>query len=422
MRRLQLKLASISLIFGSGVAFLLFLIVPEKPIAVAELVGNDHVVSSDGLARLLRVNPADSVEMQAVTQLLTSRSAAEYAIGETPGLDADTVVKNITVKNDAGGLKLLVSADSEELAVRLAQGLLTYARTTAAEIRAAQSASLLKSVDDKRVSDLKSFQAINSEISDALKKKNILITSDGEREQILAFLLSQLEAQISELTVREIELRNRLGGGVSDGTETKAEGDLVFRQEFEDIGESQALSQTRRRLIEQETELATLRSRYGASNHQVINAEAGLRVLKENLQDLMNAQREMIGVSIDSSTHSIETLREKVVETLRSFREMDVSYDPEIVTLQMRLEAMGQIHADLEARAAELAVFRTAEAPGFFVITQPYIAESLRYKRFLALALIGLAVAGVAFFLMMQLRAMFNSVSSGDGLGADRDD
>ena len=138
---------------------------------------------------------------------------------------------------------------------------------------------------------------------------------------------------------------------------------------------SPGLAEARKRLLDQESEVAALRSRYGARHAKVEAAEAEVAATKKSLRDLLKTQREVVQAQVADNANAQKIIGQKIAATEAEARQNDFSLDPVQASLLTRREALAVNYGMLSTRATELTVFAGARPASFYLFSEPTLPD-----------------------------------------------
>lgn len=235
---------------------------------------------------------------------------------------------------------------------------------------------------------------MNGEIQKLTGERSAALSHDPERQHRAAMELAQLTQRAAAANVEGAALEQRGRRLAELIASLPATGAMPSGFAVEEADRSPGLAEARKRLLDQESELAALRSRYGARHAKVESAEAEVSATKKSLRDLLNTQRDVVQAQIGDNTNAQKIIGKKITDIEAEARQSDFSLDPTHASLLTRREALVANYGLLSARATELAVFAAARPATFYLFSEPTLPDRPSRLR-PAATLAGCALLGV---------------------------
>ena len=384
-------------LLGAVVAF----VMPKQYISTVELAIDTEALSSSGLARFDRLSIADGVEVETLVQLLKS-SRVSHAVADKLKLSSYRMIQDyLKVLNEQGSavVKAKVTADKPAHAQERARELGDHALTIDGERRRQRTADAIAAVDTQLKEVEKQLAALNQQIQKLNADRGITLSNQSERQQRAGTELAQLEQRLAALNVEGASLEDRAKRLDELITALPAGRALPAGFAIQEADKSPALTEGRQRLLEQESTLASLRSRYGPEHAKVKSAEAEIAASRQSLRGLLLTQREILQAQVADNVGARKIIGQKIAETEAEAQRSDLSLDPAHANLLAQRDALVTTYNALTTRSSELRVYAGAHPASFYVFsdaTLPYSASLLRPAAILALGCACGALLGFA--------------------------
>lgn len=384
-------------------------VLPKQYASVAELAVDAEALSSAGLARFERLSIADGVEVETLAQLLKSSRLCAAAAAQLGGVTGREIEESIKVLSEQGSpiVKLKVTADAPAQARAVGRALVEQAVKVDGERKQQRSREAIEAVKAQLADAGKQLDALNGEIQKLTSGRAVALTHDPERQHRAALELAQLTQRLAALNVEGAALEQRGRRLAELIASLPAAGGMPSRADLEEADKSPGLAEARKRLFDQESEVAALRSRYGARHAKVESAEAEVAATKKSLRELLGTQREIVQGLIADSASAQKIIGEKIAATEAEARQSDFSLDPVQASLMTRRESLVAGYGQLSGRVTELQVFAAARPATFYLFSDPTLPDRASLLRpaatFVAGVLLGV-VLGFFHCLMLWKR------------------
>ena len=380
------------------------LVLPKQYVSVAEVAVDSEALSSSGLARFERLSIADGVEVETLVQLLKSSRVTRLVAEKLGAKSRKEIESSLKVVNDPGSVvvKLRATAGSPEKAQTIAKEIVDESVKIDAAKKQQRTAEAIEAVQTQLTDVEKQLTSLNVEIQKITADRGSALSSDQERQQRAAMELAQLEQRLANLNVEGATLENRvkrLDEVIAALPSGKA---LPPGFETEEAEKSLALAEGRKRLLEQESELASLLSRYGSQHAKVSAAQAEVAATRRSLRDLIDTQRQSVKAQLTDNTNARKIIEQKIAATEATARRADLSLDPAHSNLLAQRLALADSYSRLSSRLSELRVYAGAHPTSFHVFsdpTWPDRASMLRPAAMLALGLVAGGLIGIGHLL-----------------------
>ena len=373
--------------------------IAKQYVATADLAIDAEALASGGLARFDRVNIADSVEVPTLVQLLKSPRVS-HAVATRLGLASHRVVEdNLKIVNDAGSpvVKIKLAADSPAQAQAITRGIVEEAVAIDAAKKQQRTAEAVEAVRTQLAESEKQLGGLNREIQKLTADRGISLSNESERQQRAAMELAQLEQRLSGINVESAGLQDRMRRIQELIAAIPAGRTLPAGFEIQEADKSPGLAEARTRLLEQESALASVRTRYGAQHPKVQAAEAEVAATRKALHALLLTQREIVKAQVADTESARKIVEKKIAATEAEARQHDLSLDPAHANLLAQRDAITTDYGLLTTRLSELRVFAAAHPATFYVFSPPTLpdrASLLRPAALLALCAVCGALLG----------------------------
>ena len=384
-------------------------VLPKQYASIAELAVDAEALSSTGLARFERLSIADGVEVETLAQLLKSPRLCAAAGAQVGGVTGREVEESIKVLSEQGSpiVKLKVTATAPAQARAVGRAIVEQAMKVDGERKQLRSREAIEAVKAQLADAGKQLDGLNGEIQQLTAGRAAALTHDPERQHRAALELSQLTQRLAALNVEGAALQQRGRRLAELIASLPAAGGMPSRADIEEADKSPGLAEARKRLFDQESEVAALRSRYGARHAKVEAAEAEVAATKKSLRELLGTQREVVQGLITDNTNAQKIIGEKIAATEAEARQSDFSLDPVQASLLTRRESLVATYGQLTGRVTELQVFAAARPATFYLFSDPTLPDRASLLRpaatFVAGAMLGV-VLGFFHCLMLWKR------------------
>lgn len=383
-------------VLGAVVAF----VMPKQYISTVELAIDTEALSSSGLARFDRLSIADGVEVETLVQLVKS-SRLCHVVADKLGLPSHRVIEdNLKVLNEQGSavVKVKVTAGKSAQAQASAQGLGEQALAIDAERRRQRTADAVASVDAQLQEVEKQLAALNLEIQKLNADRGITLSNQSERQQRAATELAQFEQHLAALNVEGASLEDRAKRLDELITALPAGRALPAGFAIQEADKSPGLTEGRQRLLEQESALASLRSRYGPEHAKVKSAEAEVAATRQSLRGLLLTQREILQAQVTDNAGARKIIEKKIADTEAEAQRNDLSLDPAHANLLAQRDALVTTYNALTTRSSELRVYAGARPSSFYVFSDATLPDRASLLRPAAMLALGCAVGALLGF------------------------
>lgn len=379
---------------------LIYLVLPKKYVSLSELAMETEVLSTESLAHFDKLNLADSVEVQIIMQLMKNPQVLEHAAKAVPGYKADDVKDNLKVLNDDGSaiITLKLAARKAGDARALMAALVEKALMIDGAKKESRSRGAIASIQ-KRIKEVEGeLSGLNTKIQKHHSEKGIVLSSDSERQQTAAVALSQYEQKLATLKLDDASLQNRLKRIDELIATTAKEGAVLSGFEFEDLDKNYTLAEARKRLLDMQAELASLRARYGESHPQVQAAKAEVASTKKTLREILTTQRERLSAQIADGANAIKLTQEQLAATESQAKQTDLLLDPEYADMLTQRDALRASYTALSNRLSELTVYANAKSHTFYIFSEPTLPPRASLLQFLSIIALSLVAGGALGF------------------------
>ncbi len=370
----------------------------KQYVSTADLAIDAEALASGGLARFDRVSIADSVEVPTLVQLLKSPRVS-HAVATRLGLASPRVVEeNLKIVNDAGSpvVKLKLAAEAAAQAQAIARGIVEEAVAIDAAKKQQRTTEAIAAVRAQLGETEKQLGALNRDIQKLNSDRGISLSSESERQQRAAMELAQLEQRLSGINVESAGLQDRMRRLQELIAALPAGRSLPAGFEIQEADKSPGLAEARTRLLEQESALASIRTRYGAQHPKVQAAEAEVAATRKALHALLLTQREIVKAQVADTDNARKIVEKKIAATEAQARQHDLSLDPAHANLLAQREAITTDYGLLTTRLSELRVFAAAHPATFYIFSPPTLPDRASLLR--PAALVALATVCGALF------------------------
>ncbi len=404
-RLVLIMLLWLTLGFAGGLAG--YYKMPNKYISEGEVALNSEMLSSEGLAKFTRTTLMGSVDRELVSQLFDTARVREEAAKLVGGISAKQVRDNMSVKSrdDSPVIALKVSADSPERAEALATALIAKAIEVDTEKRELMARSALTAVQTRLTEVQKQLDEVNGKIRDFNLAKGVTLSNEAERQQTVALTIADCEQRLATYLVEQASLKNRLQQTTELITAFTTKGTLPSGFEFEDLEKNYTLAEARKKLLDQDAELASLKSRYGLENPKTQAVQAEVTSTKKSVSELLTMQRERLNTRLKDNAQAIKIFQDKIAATEAQAMKTDISLDPAYADLLSQREALRNSYTQLSTRQTELKVYANAKSSTLHLFAQPKVPDGPSLMKLATALAIGLFAGGFIGLCHCVLRA-----------------
>lgn len=365
------------LALGAGGGYAGFKFMRNKYVSEGEVALNSETLSSAGLAQFARTSLMGSVDRELAGQLFDSISVREHAARVVGGLSPKDVRDNLSVKSrdDSPVISIKVAADTPERAAALAAALIDKAIEVDAEKRARMARAAVTALEARLGEVEKELATVNEQIRKYNLEKGVMLSNEAERQQTVALTIADCEQRLATLLVEQASLTSRLRQTTELVAAFTAKGTLPTGFDFDDQEKNYSLAEVRKKLLEQGSELASLKSRYGNENPSVLAIQAQLEATKRSVSELLTSQQQRLEARLQDNEQAVKIFRDRIAETEKTARETDLSLDPVHAGMKTRREALQAAYANLANRLTELRVFENARSTSMHRFSDPKVPD-----------------------------------------------
>ncbi len=364
---------AIGIVLGAVGAFLL----PAQYVSTADLAVDTEALSPSGLARFDRLSISDGVEVETLVQLVKS-SRISHAVADKLKLGSfHEVEDHLKVLNELGSVvvKLKVTAEKPAEAQAIARGIVEQALAVDSEKRRARTTEAIAAVHAQLADAGRQFGALNEQIQKLNAERGIALSNDSERQQRAATELAQYGQRLAALHVEAASLSDRAQrlDEVIAGLPTGRALPPGFGLQEGD--KSPGLAEARQRLLDQESALASLLSRYGRQHPKVQSAEAEVAATRQSLRELLLTHREIVRALVADNASGQKIIAQRIAAIETDARQADLSLDPAHANLLAQRDAVASNYSHLSTRLTELNVFAAARPGTFYVFSEATLPD-----------------------------------------------
>jgi uncharacterized protein involved in exopolysaccharide biosynthesis len=365
------------LIVSVAAGVLIYWFLPKRYVSEAEVALHSEVLSSEGLAKFQKTTLTDSVDGELAAELLKSSPVLKHAVQAVGSLTEAEAKKRLKVKAESGSpiITLKASESSPERAQKLAAAVLEKAFEMDSARRQDRVKMALAAVSQRLTETQRELEALNTRILQVSVEKGVSFSSDTERQHSAGLTIADSEQKLAAVRVEEASLRGRLQQTTELIATFSTKGSLPTGFEFEDPEKNYSLTEARKRLLEGEGELASLRSRYGGQHPQIRATEAVVNSTKKTIMEMLNTQRDRLQTRLTESTSGIKIIEEKIAATESKTQKGDLALDPAYANLIAQREALQSSYTRLSDRLIELRVYADAKTSTFSLFAEPTLPE-----------------------------------------------
>ncbi|HBJ87989.1 MAG TPA: hypothetical protein DDZ88_29860 [Verrucomicrobiales bacterium] len=378
---------------------------PGKYVSEGEVALISETLSSAGLAQFSRISLMGSVDRELAAQNFQSLRVREHAAKTVGGITPAEITDNLNVKtrDTSAVISIKVSADSPKRAADIANALIDEAIRVDGEKRESTARTALQAVGTRLAEVRKELDEVNTRIRQFNLDKGIMISDENERQQIVALTIADTEKRLAELQVEQTALKSRLKQAADLIAAFNSKGELPSGFEFDDQERNYTLSEARRKLLDQESQLASLKSRYGPENPNTQAAQAEVETTKRTISDTLGMQGVRLTSRLKDNEEAVKYFEKKLADTEEKARKTDISLDPVYVGLKSQREALQSSLSQLSTRFTELSVYAAAKPVTMQRFSDPYVPDGPSKMKILSALAVGLFVGGFLGLMHMVL-------------------
>lgn len=378
---------------------------PGKYVSEGEVALISETLSSAGLAQFSRISLMGSVDRELAAQNFQSLRVREHAAKTVGGITPAEITDNLNVKtrDTSAVISIKMAADSPKRAADLANALIDEAIRVDGEKREATARTALQAVGTRLAEVRKDLDEVNTRIRQFNLDKGIMISDENERQQIVALTIADTEKRLAELQVEQTALKSRLQQAADLIAAFNSKGELPSGFEFDDQERNYTLSEARRKLLDQESQLASLKSRYGPENPNTQAAQAEVETTKRTISDTLGMQRVRLASRLKDNEDAVKYFEKKLADTEEKARKTDISLDPVYVGLKSQREALQSSLSQLSTRFTELSVYASAKPVTMQRFSDPYVPDGPSKMKIISALAVGLFVGGFLGLMHMVL-------------------
>ncbi|MDZ4404976.1 hypothetical protein [Prosthecobacter sp.] len=398
---------TIWLALGAAGGWFAYQQMPGKYVSEGEVALISETLSSAGLAQFSRISLMGSVDRELAAQNFQSLRVREHAAKTVGGITPAEITDNLNVKtrDTSAVISIKVSADSPKRAADLANALIDEAIRVDGEKRESTARTALQAVGTRLAEVRKELDEVNTRIRQFNLDKGIMISDENERQQVVALTIADTEKRLAELQVEQTALKSRLKQAADLIAAFNSKGELPSGFEFDDQERNYTLSEARRKLLDQESQLASLKSRYGPENPNTQAAQAEVETTKRTISDTLGMQGVRLTSRLKDNEEAVKYFEKKLADTEEKARKTDISLDPIYVGLKSQREALQSSLSQLSTRFTELSVYAAAKPVTMQRFSDPYVPDGPSKMKILSALAVGLFVGGFLGLLHMVLSA-----------------
>ncbi len=384
------------LALGSVGGYVGFKYMPNKYVSEGEVALNSESLSSEGLAKFTRTSLMGSVDRELASQIFDTIAVREHAAKAVGGMTSKDVRDNLSVKSrdDSPVISIKVAADSPERAATLATALIDKAIEVDADKREQMARRAVNAVQLRLTEVEKQFTDVNGRIRLYSLDKGVMLSNETERQQTVALTIADCEQRLATLLVEQASLTNRLKQTTELIAAFTTKGTLPSGFDFDDQEKSYALAEVRKKLLDQDSELASLKSRYGKENPSVLATQAQVEATKKSVSELLTMQHQRLDTKLKDNQQAVKIFEEKIALTEKEARETDLSLDPAYAGLKTQREALQSAYGQLFTRLTELTVFANAKSNTLHKFADPKVPDGPSLVKLATALAIGLFAGG----------------------------
>lgn len=387
---------TIWLALGAAGGWFAYQQMPGKYVSEGEVALISETLSSAGLAQFARISLMGSVDRELAAQNFQSLRVREHAAKTVGGITPAEITDNLNVKtrDTSAVISIKVSADSPKRAADIANALIDEAIRVDGEKRESTARTALQAVGTRLAEVRKELDDVNTRIRQFNLDKGIMISDENERQQVVALTIADTEKRLAELQVEQTALKSRLQQAADLIAAFNSKGELPSGFEFDDQERNYTLSEARRKLLDQESQLASLKSRYGPENPNTQAAQAEVETTKRTISDTLGMQRVRLASRLKDNEDAVKYFEKKLADTEEKARKTDISLDPVYVGLKSQREALQSSLSQLSTRFTELSVYAAAKPVTMQRFSDPYVPDGPSKMKIISALAVGLFVGG----------------------------
>lgn len=387
---------TIWLALGAAGGWFAYQQMPGKYVSEGEVALISETLSSAGLAQFSRISLMGSVDRELAAQNFQSLRVREHAAKTVGGITPAEITDNLNVKtrDTSAVISIKVSADSPKRAADIANALIDEAIRVDGEKRESTARTALQAVGTRLAEVRKELDDVNTRIRQFNLDKGIMISDENERQQVVALTIADTEKRLAELQVEQTALKSRLKQAADLIAAFNSKGELPSGFEFDDQERNYTLSEARRKLLDQESQLASLKSRYGPENPNTQAAQAEVETTKRTISDTLGMQRVRLASRLKDNEDAVKYFEKKLADTEEKARKTDISLDPVYVGLKSQREALQSSLSQLSTRFTELSVYAAAKPVTMQRFSDPYVPDGPSKMKIISALAVGLFVGG----------------------------
>lgn len=365
------------LALGAVGGFIGFKYMPNKYVSEGEVALNSETLSTAGLAMFTRTSLMGSVDRELASQLFDSIAVREHAAKVVGGMGPKEVRDSLSVKSrdDSPVISIKVAASTPEIAAKLATALIDKAIEVDADKRAQMARSAVNAVQTRLAEIELKLTAVNEQIRKYNLDKGVMLSNEAERQQTVALTIADCEQRLATLLVEQASLTNRLKQTSELVTAFTTKGTLPSGFDFDDQEKNYSLAEVRKKLLDQGSELASLKSRYGNENPSVLAIQAQLESTKHSVSELLTMQQQRLETRLKDNQQAVKIFQDKITLTEKTARETDISLDPVYAGMKTQREALQAAYNNLSNRLTELMVFANAKSNTLHKFSDPKVPD-----------------------------------------------
>jgi len=369
---------------------------PGKYISEGEVALISETLSSTGLAQFARISLMGSVDRELAAQIFQSLRVRERAAQTVGGISPMEIGDNLNVKtrDTSAIISIKVSGDSPQRAANIANALIDEAIHLDAEKREATARNALEALNVRLKEVRKELDTVNARIRQFNLDKGIMVSDENERQQTVSLNITDSERRLAELQVEQNALKSRLQQAADMIAAFNSKGELPSGFEFDDQERNYTLAEARRKLLDQESQLASLKSRYGSENQSALAALAEVETTKRTIADTLAMQRVRLTSRLKDNEEAVKYYRIRLSDTEEQARKTDISLDPEYVALKTQREALQASLGQLSTRFTELSVYAAARPVTMQRFSDPYVPDGPSKMKIVSALAVGLFFGG----------------------------
>ena len=369
----QLGLIILWTALGLALGAVLAFVMPAQYVSTAELAVDAEALSSSGLARFDRLSITDGVEVETLVQLVKSSRVSHAVAGQLSLASFHEIEDHLKVLNDVSSavVKLKATAGTPAQAQAIARGIVAQAVEIDGAKRRQRTIEAIDAVKGQLAEIEQQLGGLNGQIQKLNAERGIALSNEPERQQRAATELAQYAQRMAALHIEAASLQDRAQRLDELLAALPAGRALPAGFAIQEADKSPGLAEARQRLLDQESALASLQTRYGRQHPKVQAAEAEVAATRQALRGLLLTQREIVRAQVADNASGRKIIGEKIAATETDARQSDLSLDPAHANLLAQRDAVATIYGLLATRLTELRVFAAAHPATFYVFSEP---------------------------------------------------